>query len=157
MPLQAFGVHKIKVASIRKETYGKIRNFSEIQKSACKLFVFSIMLLANQLSWLRNHCSCLKWCLNCILDLRKVFENHQSFWKIPYFSLYLFSDWTTRFSNKIWVPKRPHKSILAKGIQIIPKQRIFVIMFLDFFVLKRCLGSCLWPVQTLLFKRIELT
>ena len=50
MPLQAFGVHKIKVASIRKETYGKIRNFSEIQKSACKLFVFSIMLLANQLS-----------------------------------------------------------------------------------------------------------
>ena len=26
-----------------------------------------------------------------------------------------------------------HKSILAKGIQIIRKQRIFVIMFLDFF------------------------
>ena len=44
-----------------------------------------------------------------------------------YFSLCPFFDGTTRFSNKIWVPKRPHKSILAKGIQIIPKQRIFVI------------------------------
>ena len=56
-----------------------------------------------------------------------------AFSKNLYFSLCLFFDGTTRFSNKIWVPKRPHKSILAKGIQIIRKQRIFMIMFLDFF------------------------
>ena len=56
---------------------------------------------------------------------------------------------------------RPKKSrnIITKILrfQIIRKQRIFMIMFLDFFGLKRCLGSCLWPVQTLFFKQIVLT
>ena len=55
------------------------------------------------------------------------------FWKNLYFSLFLFSDWTTGFGTKIWVKKRPHKSILGKHTQTNPNRNFFLISNHDLF------------------------